>query len=65
MMPVVPEEVPSYWMVYFNVADIDEGFKHALELGATEMVAPTAMPGGHFAIVNDPQGAMFGLLKME
>ena len=65
MMPMVPAEVPSYWMVYFIVADVDEGFRRALELGATEVVAPAAMPGGHFAIVNDPQGAMFGLLKME
>jgi predicted enzyme related to lactoylglutathione lyase len=23
------------------------------------------MPGGRFAIVSDPQGAAFGLLKME
>jgi uncharacterized protein len=64
MMPMVPAEVPSYWMVYFNVADLDAAYTLALELGATEMVSPTPMPGGHFAIVNDPQGAMFGLLKM-
>ena len=64
MMPMVPAEVPSYWMVYFNVAGIDEGFKRAIDLGATEMVSPSPMPGGHFAIVTDPQGAMFGLLKM-
>jgi predicted enzyme related to lactoylglutathione lyase len=28
------------------------------------MVAPSPMPGGRFAIINDPQGAMFGLLKI-
>jgi len=27
------------------------------------MVAPMDFPGGRFAIINDPQGAMFGLLK--
>jgi predicted enzyme related to lactoylglutathione lyase len=58
-----PAEVPSYWMVYFNVADVDGGFRRALDAGATEVVAPADFPGGRFAIVNDPQGAMFGLLK--
>jgi len=27
MSPMVPAEVPSYWMVYFAVADVDETFK--------------------------------------
>ncbi len=65
MQPTVPAEVPSYWMIYFNVGNLDDAFKRAVELGATEVVPPTPMPGGHFAIVNDPQGAMFGLLKMD
>ena len=65
MQPMVPAEVPSYWMVYFNVADVDAAFQKALGLGATEMVSPLPMPGGQFAIVNDPQGAMFGLLKTD
>jgi predicted enzyme related to lactoylglutathione lyase len=64
MQPMVPAGVPSYWMVYFNVADVDTAFETALGLGATEMVAPSPMPGGRFAIINDPQGAMFGLLKI-
>jgi predicted enzyme related to lactoylglutathione lyase len=63
MMANIPAEVPSYWMVYFNVADVDGAFSRALDAGATEVVAPADFPGGRFAIVNDPQGAMFGLLK--
>ncbi len=65
MMPNIPAEVPSYWMVYFNVADVDDAFERAVADGATEMVAPSAMPGGRFAIVTDPHGAMFGLLKLD
>lgn len=61
MSPMVPAEVPSYWMVYFGVDDVDASFKTALEAGAREMMAPTAFPGGRFAIVGDPQGAVFGL----
>ncbi len=65
MNPMVPAEVPSYWMVYFNVDDVDKAFKKATETGGKEMLAPQDMPGGRFAIVSDPQGATFGLLKMD
>ncbi len=65
MNPMVPAEVPSYWMVYFNVDDVDKAFKKAMEGGDKEMLAPQNMPGGRFAIVSDPQGAAFGLLKMD
>jgi len=63
MAPMIPKEVPSYWMPYFNVADVDASFKKATGAGAREMVAPQDFPGGRFAIVADPQGAVFGLLK--
>ena len=35
------------------------------ELGGRELVEPSDFPGGRFAICRDPQGATFGLLKME
>ena len=65
MNPMVPKEMPSYWLVYFNVDDVDKAFKKVTEAGGKEMLAPQDMPGGRFAIVSDPQGAAFGLLKME
>ena len=64
MNPMVPAEMPSYWMAYFNVADIDSSFKTAIGAGAKEMMAPQDFPGGRFAIISDPQGAFFGLLQM-
>ena len=65
MMPMVPAEVPSYWMVYFTVDDIDKAHQKATQAGAREMMAPQDFPGGRFSIVSDPQGAVFGLLKMN
>ena len=63
MNPMVPKEVPSYWMVYFSVADVDKVHKKAVSLGAQEMVPPQDFPGGRFSILSDPQGAMIGLMK--
>jgi uncharacterized protein len=65
MNPMVPAEVPSYWMVYFTVEDVDGSFREATEAGARELLAPQDFPGGRFAILADPQGAAFGVLKME
>jgi predicted enzyme related to lactoylglutathione lyase len=50
-------------MIYFDVDSVDESFRRAIEAGASEMVAPSDFPGGRFAFLTDPQGAMFGLLK--
>jgi uncharacterized protein len=64
MSPMVPAEVPSYWGIYFGVVDVDSSYQSALAAGALEMVSPRDFPGGRFAIVSDPQGAVFGLLRM-
>lgn len=65
MNPMVPKEVPSYWMVYFTVADVEDAHKKAVGLGAQEMVPPSPYPGGRFSILSDPQGAAFGLMTSE
>jgi uncharacterized protein len=65
MNSMVPAEVPSYWMVYFNVDSVDKAFDKVIAEGGKELVSPQDMPGGRFAIVSDPQGASFGLLTME
>ena len=64
MNEVIPADVPSYWQIYFNVDDVDAAFGKVLDLGGREMVAPQDFPGGRFALVQDPQGAGFGLLKI-
>lgn len=65
MNPMVPKEVPSYWMVYFGTRDVDASHKKALGLGAREMLPPMDFPGGRFSIVSDPQGAAFGLMSSD
>jgi uncharacterized protein len=65
MNPQIPAETPSYWLIYFNVDDVDASFQKAIELGGREMVAPQDMPGGRFSIISDPQGAAFGILNVQ
>ena len=64
MSEMAPASMPNYWMVYFNVADVDGAFATALEAGGHEMLSPRDFPGGRFAFISDPEGAIFGILKM-
>jgi hypothetical protein len=65
MNPMVPPEVPSYWLVYFTVPDVDAAFRMALDAGGREMLSPIDFPGGRMAILGDPQGASFGLMSLS
>jgi predicted enzyme related to lactoylglutathione lyase len=60
----IAADVPSYWMPYFGVADVDQAYQRALQVGGSEMIVPRDYPGGRFAIVSDPQGAAFGLMTV-
>lgn len=65
MPDAVPAEVPSVWLVYFDVDDCDEAFSHALELGATAAFEPMTMGPIRFAGLLDPTGAMFMVDHMD
>ena len=55
---------PSMWASYFSVTDADATFAKASKLGAKTVVPPTDIPGvGRFAWLQDPQGAVFAILK--
>lgn len=64
MNPLFPAEVPSHWMVYFGVPDVDRTFRTAIDAGAREILAPQDFSGGKMAMLTDPQGASFGLLQV-
>jgi predicted enzyme related to lactoylglutathione lyase len=60
----VPAVVPAYWMPYFQVEDTDASAAKAKTLGANVMMAPMDIPGaGRFAVIADPQGAVFAVFK--
>jgi predicted enzyme related to lactoylglutathione lyase len=65
MPPMVPAEVPSYWMPYFAASDPLAQGKRAVELGGTSLVPVMEFPGGVFSVVQDPHGSTFGLLALK
>jgi uncharacterized protein len=57
--------VPSHWMPYFQVSDCDTVAAKATELGGEVKVPPTDIPNtGRFAMLQDPQGAMFSIIHL-
>ena len=58
--------IPPHWLVYFAVDDTDAKLKKANELGAKTFTPAMDIPGtGRFAVVQDPQGAVFGIIKLD
>ena len=61
-----PAGVPSNWAVYFGVDDIHATVAKAQALGGQVMVPPTpAGAVGVFAVIQDPQGAVFTAIQMN
>jgi predicted enzyme related to lactoylglutathione lyase len=62
--PHMPAHIPSYWMPYFQVENTDASVAKAQALGGRVMVpAQDISNTGRFAIVSDPQGAMFAVFQ--
>lgn len=68
MMPMQGDQwkgVPPHWLIYFMVDDCDATVKRATELGGKTIVTPTDIPNtGRFSIIQDPQGAVFAVIKL-
>ena len=56
---------PNQWMVYFAVDDCEASVAKVEALGGAVMMPPTDVPPGTFAVVKDPQGAVFSVIAMR
>lgn len=55
-----------HWLAHIATPDVDETVDTARDLGATVMVPPTDIPTvGRFAVLADPQGAVFAAFTPE
>jgi uncharacterized protein len=60
--PHLPPGVPSFWLPYFLVTDVESSTEKAKSLGAQVHFGPQTIPdGGRFVVLADPQGAAFAL----
>ncbi|WP_235879614.1 VOC family protein [Polyangium aurulentum] len=58
-----PANLPPHWMPYFAVDDADAAVERVTELGGKVHNGPFDMPYGRMAVVSDPYGAVFTLIK--
>jgi predicted enzyme related to lactoylglutathione lyase len=68
MMQITPDmgKTPPNWTVYFGTTDPDASAKKAGELGGAALMPPSDIPNvGRFAVLQDPQGAAFGIIRFN
>ena len=67
LMALTPRmgNMPPAWTPYFAVTDCDAIAKKATQLGGRTYMPPTDIPKvGRFAVLADPQGAVFDIIKI-
>jgi hypothetical protein len=67
LMQIAPEMhgMPSHWQPYFMVDDVDATLAKAQSLGTKEHFGPMDIEHvGRFAVLKDPQGATFAIIKL-
>jgi len=60
----VPDEVPAHWMTYFSVADAESAVETVKSGGGALQFGPIDIPVGRFAMVTDPWGAAFAVVRL-
>lgn len=57
----VNKSIPSQWMNYFSVEDLDASLKKVVELNGKVVKEPSGDAGSRYAIIEDPSGAVCAL----
>lgn len=58
-----PPGTPAHWLTYFAVDDVDSTVDALVKREGTVLAPPFDMTAGRMAVVADPQGAPFALIK--
>lgn len=65
-MPAECKSPMPVWGMYVTVEDVDATARQARQQGGTILKEPTDMPGvGRMAVLQDPQGAVFSVIRYE
>jgi predicted enzyme related to lactoylglutathione lyase len=67
MLPMTAEwgDVKPHWMTYVTVADADATARMITEHGGKVCIPPTDLSVGRFAVVEDPDGAVFSIIQWK
>jgi uncharacterized protein len=63
-MKLSMEGMPPAWGIYFAVDDADKTAELAAANGGTVLQPPMDIPPGRMAVIADPAGAVFNIIKM-
>ncbi|WP_328538704.1 VOC family protein [Streptomyces sp. NBC_00344] len=59
----LPPGTPSHWLTYFAVDDTDSTVDALIRAGGSVLKPPFDMIAGRMAVVQDPQGSTFAVIK--
>jgi predicted enzyme related to lactoylglutathione lyase len=59
------DHIPPHWLVYFGTGDLDATVALTERLGGAVVAPPMQVPNGRFAVLADPQGAVFACVEGE
>ncbi|HVQ57548.1 MAG TPA: VOC family protein [Solirubrobacterales bacterium] len=59
----MPDEIPAHWMTYFVVESPEGAIEKVESGGGAVQFGPVDIPVGRFAMVTDPWGAAFAVVK--
>ena len=54
--------LPPQWLIYITVADVDESIRECEQRGGKVIAGPKKMGDGKYCVIQDPAGAMAGLI---
>jgi len=61
----VPSEVPPHWNTYFTVGDTEAAIEQVKAGGGDSVMGPMDVEVGRIAVVHDPWGAVFSVIRLN
>lgn len=56
-------ELPSAWLIYITVEDLDHSLEECQRRGGSLVSAPRSYGGGRYCVIKDPAGAVCALYQ--
>jgi predicted enzyme related to lactoylglutathione lyase len=60
-----PAEVPPHWNTYFTVEDTEAAIEQVKAGGGANVMGPMDVEVGRIAVVHDPWGAVFSVIRLN